>query len=60
MTFDCQGNRTDLNEDPEFGEKFLGVALNGTLEIHGPEKLSFTRLAKPLVPKEKDYYEMRR
>ena len=40
----------DEPEDPEFGRKFLGVKAGGTLEIHGKDKLSWTKLTKTVVP----------
>lgn len=43
-----------------FGQKFLGVESGGSLEIHGPQKTSWTRLAKPLVPKAKAHLEERK
>ncbi|KAJ8300466.1 hypothetical protein KUTeg_021985 [Tegillarca granosa] len=33
---------------PGYGEKFIGVDYGGTLEIHGEEKLSWTKLNKTL------------
>ncbi|XP_042688506.1 cell surface hyaluronidase-like, partial [Centrocercus urophasianus] len=39
------------NEDadvPEFGKKFIGVGPEGTLELHGHQKLSWTLLSKSM------------
>ncbi|XP_064032349.1 inactive cell surface hyaluronidase CEMIP2 isoform X1 [Pogoniulus pusillus] len=39
------------NEDadvPEFGKKFIGVGPEGTLELHGHQKLSWTLLSKTI------------
>ena len=38
-----------------FGQKFIGVDINGSLEIHGREKRSWTRLTRTLGPKRKLY-----
>ena len=40
----------DEPDDPEFGKKFLGVAAGGTLEIHGKDKTSWSKLTKTLIP----------
>lgn len=37
------GNQRDLSI-PGFGEKFIGVEADGTLELHGEGKLSWTKL----------------
>ena len=34
----------DQDDDPDFGEKFLGVKTGGSLEIHGPYKKSWSKL----------------
>ncbi|KAK7094558.1 cell surface hyaluronidase-like [Littorina saxatilis] len=38
------GKKGDLTEDQDFGEKYIGVAPGGTLELHGEDKLSWTKL----------------
>ncbi|GAB6028330.1 hypothetical protein CHUAL_002503 [Chamberlinius hualienensis] len=35
-------------EDPQFGQKFVGVPSGGTLELHGKKKLHWTKLTKKL------------
>jgi len=51
-------NAEDVDEsdehvgDPDFGRKYVGVRAGGTLEIHGKDKKSWTKLAETLVPKE--------
>ncbi|KAL8563717.1 hypothetical protein ACOMHN_063485 [Nucella lapillus] len=47
------GNSQDQHvvTDHEFGRKFLGVAPNGTLEIHGKRKTSWTKLAQTVHPR---------
>ncbi|OCT89718.1 hypothetical protein XELAEV_18018337mg [Xenopus laevis] len=44
--------RSDDDEAPHdyFGQKFIGVGVGGTLEIHGEKKLSWTFLNKTLHP----------
>ena len=34
---------------PGFGEKFIGVESGGTLEIHGREKLAWTKITKTIT-----------
>ena len=43
-------NLLDGVKDPNFGVKYIGVRPGATLEIHGADKLSWTRLASTLVP----------
>ena len=45
----------DQNDDPDFGEKFLGVKAGGSLEVHGPYKRSWTKLDGTLVPHQPTY-----
>ena len=42
----------DLPDLSAFGSKVLAVAPNGTLEIHGSHKTSWTRLSEHLYPSE--------
>ncbi|KAK3091732.1 hypothetical protein FSP39_022248 [Pinctada imbricata] len=46
---------------PGFGEKFIGVERGGTLEIHGANKLSWTKLSRtvPKVQQSQYYHEHR-
>ncbi|GFN91401.1 transmembrane protein 2-like [Plakobranchus ocellatus] len=41
-------------EDPEFGKKFIGVDAGGRLEIHGKDKLSWTKLTSTSGPATQD------
>ncbi|GFO45238.1 transmembrane protein 2-like [Plakobranchus ocellatus] len=43
-----QSNTSELV--PHFGRKFIGVANNGTLEIHGKQKKSWTKLVATVSP----------
>ncbi|KAB0405114.1 hypothetical protein E2I00_016435, partial [Balaenoptera physalus] len=40
----------DVQPDPYFGLKYIGVDRGGTLELHGQKKLSWTFLNKTLHP----------
>lgn len=42
------GTVNDTYSVPGFGRKFLGVGLGGTLEIHGQQKLPWTKLTDTL------------
>ena len=57
MNKNCvKGTRNDdQDDDPTFGEKFLGVKSGGSLEIHGPYKRSWTKLEGTLNPKAAAY-----
>ncbi len=35
---------------PGFGQKFIGCAPTGTIEIHGPDRLAWTHLSATLEP----------
>ena len=39
----------------DWGQKFLGVGEGGSLEIHGPNKLSWTKITQTLVPNTKSF-----
>ena len=49
------GIRTDDNDIGDWGQKFIGVGYEGSLEIHGKPKLSWTRLAETLTKSERAY-----
>ena len=53
FTFYSIGKRADGSDHKDFGQKYLGVASGGSLEIHGKDKLSWTRLTATLSPKSK-------
>ena len=40
----------DAEEHEDFGQKFIGVNMGGTLEIHGKDKKSWSQLTKTVVP----------
>ena len=40
----------DADEHEDFGQKFIGVNMGGTLEIHGKDKKSWSQLTKTVVP----------
>ncbi|KAM8983358.1 cell surface hyaluronidase CEMIP2 isoform 1-T3 [Ara ararauna] len=42
------GKSNEGADVPEFGQKFIGVGPEGTLELHGHQKLSWTLLSKTL------------
>ncbi|XP_021362407.1 transmembrane protein 2-like [Mizuhopecten yessoensis] len=42
------GNVTDTYSVPGFGQKFIGVDTGGILEIHGQDKLPWTKIASTL------------
>ncbi|XP_077861562.1 cell surface hyaluronidase CEMIP2-like [Saccoglossus kowalevskii] len=44
ITLTGNSNDTDPPEDGTFGRKFIGVAAGGSLEFHGKDKLSWTKL----------------
>ena len=54
------GNREDMQEHDMVGTKYLWVADNGVLELHGKEKVSWTHLDEHLfkdnVPAEQLYF----
>ena len=45
MTWLLAGRSDSVHELEHFGKKFLGVGAGGTLELHGMEKMSWTKLA---------------
>ena len=49
------GNRDDANDVDGFGQKFLGVQANGTIEIHGEDRVTWTKLAATAGPSPKIY-----
>ncbi|KAK7491692.1 hypothetical protein BaRGS_00017145 [Batillaria attramentaria] len=40
------GNRGETTADPDWGEKYIAVSQGGTLELHGEDKLSWTKLTR--------------
>ena len=48
----CKGERNDLKFLDTWSHKVLGVGEDGTIEIHGPHRLSWTLLDETLWPKE--------
>ncbi|XP_033729843.1 protein DDB_G0287365-like [Pecten maximus] len=47
-TIQLLGTAQDTYSVPGFGRKFIGVDVNGALEIHGERKLSWTKLLTPV------------
>ncbi|XP_021362399.1 transmembrane protein 2-like [Mizuhopecten yessoensis] len=47
-TIQLLGSVNDTYSVPGFGQKFLGVNKNGTLEVHGQKKLSWSKLTSPV------------
>ena len=45
----------DIPNDPDFGQKFIGVQAGGSLEIHGKDKKSWSVLTKTVVPHPHSY-----
>ncbi|KAM9328953.1 cell surface hyaluronidase CEMIP2 [Gastrophryne carolinensis] len=43
------GKADEIESDPIFGRKFIGVSSGGTLELHGSQKLSWTLLSKSIT-----------
>ena len=43
-------NDDDIDNDHDFGQKFIGVQAGGSLEIHGKEKKTWSVLAKTIFP----------
>ena len=50
------GIRTDADDIGDWGQKFLGVGVEGSLEVHGAPKLSWTRLEQTLTKSERAFY----
>ncbi|GFR70414.1 transmembrane protein 2-like [Elysia marginata] len=48
------GTPSDGEADPEFGRKYIAVDAGGLLEIHGQDKLSWTKLTATTGPAAKD------
>ncbi|XP_060071181.1 cell surface hyaluronidase-like [Ylistrum balloti] len=58
-TIQLLGTSQDIYSVPGFGRKFLGVDVNGTLEIHGQKKLPWTKLTSPVPKLTDDAYASR-
>ncbi|XP_023932501.1 cell surface hyaluronidase-like [Lingula anatina] len=39
------GQKDEFADEAGFGQKFIGIQANGTLELHGAEKISWTKLS---------------
>ncbi|XP_060071180.1 protein DDB_G0287365-like [Ylistrum balloti] len=53
------GNVNDTYTVPGFGRKFIGVNFDGTLEIHGTEKLPWTKISSTLEKLGEDAFTSR-
>ncbi len=47
------GERDDARDVDGFGQKFLGVKANGTIEIHGEDRVTWTKLTATAGPSPK-------
>ncbi|KAL5012311.1 hypothetical protein ScPMuIL_010862 [Solemya velum] len=46
LNIKLKGKRSAVESNTEFGQKYIGVDEGGTLEMHGEDKLSWTKLSK--------------
>ncbi len=44
------GERDDAKDVEDFGQKFLGVKEGGTIEIHGEDRLTWTKITQTVGP----------